>query len=240
MNVLKPSTLTVRVVKRKLGDHYLDFLNFHNPKGFEPEEDAEIRNDTVGGFLVHIAMCDAMTMDELRRAVTQLRNRLPRHVGIGEHAFHTFHSNANAYIAKAFGYRDWVMLSNAPLVDGKVPNKLARGSAGASIFSTDVLHHLNCLTWQEGDPLPPNFPLLRLSERYDRRFKAFLAYLEEGTPEAQALKEQHRSRMLLTCRCTLAKVYVDGKMMVLSRGYLYWIDHKLKEINKARRQTPED
>jgi hypothetical protein len=147
MTMLRPSKLTVRIIKRTLGDHYLDFMNANNPNGYLPDEDKEIDESSLSGVLITTAISPSITVIEGRTKASTIHrlswNRITK-------------NDARNYVAKALGYHNWAQAKQSA-VDGVIGNlRLSKREAATDIHAS-AKSGVNFENWPIDKPLPPGF-----------------------------------------------------------------------------------
>lgn len=154
MTALGPSKLTVRIIRRTLGDHFLDFMNVNNPNGFEQDVDREIDDTTLSGAVMLTALLDYVTVKRANQQVKLIRNLSKRVIKV---------SQAYDILGTAFGYENWGE-AKAAAVDGIVTNRRlleAQRSNVAQLAHGTVVEGIDLRQYAaKGLPLPEGYVLM--------------------------------------------------------------------------------
>lgn len=230
MSKLAPSKLTVRILKRKLGDHYLDFMNANNPSGFTPDEDAEINDNTLSGVLMLTALTESLTRDEIKSRARKVCNMTGRKIPL---------LRSYEYVAEALGYRNWSD-AVASEVDGKIVNlRLQQASLrdtalvahGAVKEGFDLRHYA-----EQRLPLPEGFESISTPEVIERMVKEWQA-LQERFHHLSPRAESKYRRLL---KEHLSNVKPGGLVAAFeSEGHLVYLPWSLYNTMKKWRKRYE-
>lgn len=151
MPALTPPKLTVRIIKRTLGDHFLDFMNANNPQGFQADEDKEIDETTLSGMLIAVAVMPEIAQTEARERAKLISK------ASGSKIKKTM---ARVMVSRALGYGSWTEARAARNEQGIISNlRHVAGQIGKA--ATDI--HSNAKAgvsldgWTRDKPLPPGF-----------------------------------------------------------------------------------
>jgi hypothetical protein len=174
----------VRIIKRTLGDHFLDFMNANNPKGFLSEEDREIDETTISGILIITAVDPEASLETLKDRARKIYELSKKE---GKRRIPITHSYN--HVAEAFGYRGWDLLKLAAS-EGAAPNlRHNKRSLAEDIHSAEARIY-SLIGIPEGGELPEGFRVRGFSEDQDAVYKDFRQVVDqlvaEGSPIGQA------------------------------------------------------
>lgn len=151
MSNLTPPKLTVRIIKRTLGDHFLDFMNANNPHGFQQDEDKEIDEATLSGLLITIAVMPEILQAEARAKAVAITKASGSKIK---------KTTARVMVAKALGYDSWTEARAARDEQTIIPNRRhiagRIGQAATDIHST-AKAGLSLEGWTKDRPLPEGY-----------------------------------------------------------------------------------
>jgi hypothetical protein len=148
MGILKPSKLTVRVIKKKLGDHYLDFMNANNPNGFILEDDREIDETSLAGILITVAITSSIKQFDAREKAKLIYRLSGKRLT---------ESTCRNYVSKALGYKDWTEARASRDKEGVIQNVRFTANTVTSDIYTNQKAGINLEKWPRDKPLPNGY-----------------------------------------------------------------------------------
>jgi hypothetical protein len=222
MSGLHPPKLTVRIIKRRLGDHFLDFMNFHNPNGFMPDEDAEIKPTTLSGIVMLTALEEAIPVKRARRISRTITNFSLRKIKL---------TKAREIVAIALGYKCW-SYACAAMVEEIIPNKRLQEASVrdvARIAHGQIYEGINLYVYaQRQEPLPEGFEVadsinVHLSWVRWHEVRQMLVPIKPRI--VRAMDEYVHTRMANVKPCLIARFEYEGKLVYVPWTLLTSMNH---------------